>query len=456
VNAFENPNSVSELIKCDDPLSREGIGLLLAHREEDDLVDYKQTFHPDDDRHWLELTKDVMSFANTLGGYLVFGVRDGSFELLGLDPSIVAALGDSNRVQQKVNRHIEPEVTHLRCRTEEIDGRQITVLFVPPSFEFTHVVSKDGAFVSPDGKPHTLLRKGTIYVRRSGANHLADSRDLNEMFDRRLQRFREWVFNGVGRLIHAPEYSEVSIVPRNEAGAGKAFSIGDAPGAIPVKGLGFSTPPGTMEEEVAGWIAMSEVNSNAVPDSGTIYRWYVARNDVGLSDSLRLGLARFSLLRGTPVFYWLRALDAAAIREMLLHVVDQRGSTTEVGYVVATAAFLGRTFQRTMLGRLSKDAKRLDRKMAASGTVGPRTLVSPGLVESTRKIFKGSEQAFRAHLEADLTRLAQDGARQGELSDVVRQRRMRAYDCYLYAQDDRYAMRNGSEVGTRGRKADAS
>jgi predicted HTH transcriptional regulator len=58
--------------------------LILAHREEDELVDYKEAFLPESAKSWIALASDCAAFANTKGGYLVFGLKDKTWELVGV------------------------------------------------------------------------------------------------------------------------------------------------------------------------------------------------------------------------------------------------------------------------------------------------------------------------------------------------------------------------------------
>ncbi len=219
-------NSIVQLLKSEDPLSREALEFLLTYCEEDSLVDYKETFHPDQEKEWLEITKDIMAFANTQGGYLVFGVRDCSFEVVGLDLNVIAILTNTNYLLQKVNRFIEPEIGLLRSKRIEVDGRQVVVLVIPSSIRQTHVISKDGKFKHISGEEKVLLRKGTLYVRRSAGNHLADSRDLDQIFDRRFDYFRESLIDKIARVIDAPQESEMVFVSKDtQPEAAKKFII---------------------------------------------------------------------------------------------------------------------------------------------------------------------------------------------------------------------------------------
>ncbi len=56
---------------------------LINLKIESEDLDYKTTIHPNSVKSVLDICVDVMAMANTLGGYVVFGVND-SFEPIGL------------------------------------------------------------------------------------------------------------------------------------------------------------------------------------------------------------------------------------------------------------------------------------------------------------------------------------------------------------------------------------
>jgi hypothetical protein len=437
-------NSISELLKSDDPLSREAIEFLLGYREEDTLIDYKETFRYEQEKEWRGITKDVMAFANTHGGYLVFGVRDVSFEVVGLDPLVTTTLANTNQVLQKINCFIEPEITGLRAKIAELGGKQVVVFFVPPSVRCTHVFSKDGKFRYPGGDEQVAFRKGTLYVRRSAGNHLADSRDLDELFNRRLDYFRESLLEKITKVVDAPQESNILIVSQDgSTESGKKIVFSDSPDAILVQGLSFSTAPKTDEEAIAGWIAMFSANSNEIPSFSTLWKWYENRKNLNLSESYRIGIAKFCLLMGVPVFYWIQGVKADDIKQMILDVASLRPQITHIGYIVNVCCFLGKSFHRLLMSRLKEYQNRLDRKVKTYPKAGSRPLISPILVDSQRRFFNGTEEEFRVHLEAELDRVVSDILHsEDDLPDVMEQVKAQAYDCYLYAQDDRYIKSN--------------
>ncbi len=89
---------INEILISTDPLSDENCESLILHAEEDTLVDYKESFNPTEEKAWLGITKDILAFNNSEGGFLIFGVRDSSFTLIGIEPEVAKILGDANNI----------------------------------------------------------------------------------------------------------------------------------------------------------------------------------------------------------------------------------------------------------------------------------------------------------------------------------------------------------------------
>jgi predicted HTH transcriptional regulator len=165
---------ILEYLLSDDPLSEDALEALIKHKEEDPCLDYKLELNPNSEREWLEITKDVSAFANTFGGYLIFGIRDNDKSVIGLEDDIAHLLSDANNVLQKINRHLDPNIEAIRSKPSTVKGKNIVALQIPQSIGKTHLIAKDGIFKHPSGKTKMLLHKGTFYVRRSAGNHLGD------------------------------------------------------------------------------------------------------------------------------------------------------------------------------------------------------------------------------------------------------------------------------------------
>jgi hypothetical protein len=425
-------SSLEELLASADPLSDEALSGVLDAREENSVVDYKLDF-ANEDREWLEVTKDVMSFANTDGGYLVFGVRNGTYEQVGLTEPIVHLLCDPNNLMQKFNKCVEPPFIALRAKSIERDGKKFVVVLVPPSLNRTHIVSKDGAFKQQSGMPKTVLRQGTFYVRRSGANHLADARDLDATIERRIRRFRSKLLENIARVVEAPAESEVLVVKQEDGDQGphKKFVIENAPDAIAVKGMTFSVAPETAEQEVAAWIAISKGNPNELPYAGTVWKWYEARKRLQLTPQQRIRLAVFSLLRCVPAFFWLQGCAGEDIREALAETLGRRGETESPERTLATSAFLGKRFYRAQVTKLGSYASRLG-KLREFPQAGPRDYFQRVFSPKMR-----GGKVNRPELEEELDRIAKSAKDQwdGQPGRVDGWAAMRL-DSFLYAQDE--------------------
>ena len=108
------------------------------------------------------MSKDVSAFANTYGGYLVFGVSDGT-QLVGLDHDVDLFLKDTDKFMAKLNRHLEPALNKVRTKSFRFENNKIVVCYIPQSLNVTHVVKKDGTFSLPNGdkKDHSKKEPST-------------------------------------------------------------------------------------------------------------------------------------------------------------------------------------------------------------------------------------------------------------------------------------------------------
>lgn len=132
-----------------DPLTKETAEFLVKYSEEDDRVDYKQSIDPASEKDWLEITKDISAFANTYGGYIVFGINDSEKKIVGLTKNITDIIKDANNVHQKINRHLEPNIIGLRAKEFKIGDHSIVIIYIPQSVGITHMISKEGVFDHP-------------------------------------------------------------------------------------------------------------------------------------------------------------------------------------------------------------------------------------------------------------------------------------------------------------------
>lgn len=102
----------------------------LAFNSETTDLDYKEIFKISDAKSKTEFIKDICAFANTKGGYLLYGINNDN-EWIGLDERSDAKVDDAdiaNIIDDFVDGHIDCLVN-----TIEIDNRYFVVVYVFPS-----------------------------------------------------------------------------------------------------------------------------------------------------------------------------------------------------------------------------------------------------------------------------------------------------------------------------------
>lgn len=105
-------------------------------------IDYKQTLPTNDNEGKREFLADVSSFANTAGGYLVFGIREENMipvEMCGL--SIPNTDLEIQRLENMIRDGIDPRIPSVTTRAIPIgQSRFVVIIHIRRSFLQPHVV----------------------------------------------------------------------------------------------------------------------------------------------------------------------------------------------------------------------------------------------------------------------------------------------------------------------------
>jgi tetratricopeptide (TPR) repeat protein len=157
-------------------LSEGKIADLLKLKYEAPTLDYKETFDISnkfiEHREYLELVKDLAAFSNTEGGYIIYGVEDGTYIKKGLAPEISINENKLNSyIEQYLNKHIDYIISDY-INDEEL--RFIIILIKPSKFERPTVIRKDGQFQdTKTGRSKTVFSLNNVFVRK-GTNSTPD------------------------------------------------------------------------------------------------------------------------------------------------------------------------------------------------------------------------------------------------------------------------------------------
>lgn len=431
--------SIEAFCRSTDPLSSEAIGAILNHNEEDAYVDYKEMFNAEHDKHWLDLAVDVASYANTRGGYVVFGVADKTWSKVGLDDKDAEALANTNMVMQKVNRHVKPDLISLRTKKVDLYGKCFVVLHVPETQGSVHIMSKDGTYKLSSDKMKFSFKEGNIFIRNSASNQLVkDPPTLERVLKRYLEHYKAFLMDNIAKVVEADPKENVVIyktVPTTGDGETYVATDGSGPGLGP--GAVFTTiVPTTDEQQVATWIALAQKDKHFVPPEKTLWHLYANRHSTRCSAEQCADLVMFSVLAGLPTFFWMRKLAADQVKDAVRAALSRTSDVNAFEQALKTSAFIDKGFYNNVLGKVGERYSPVAKSISHGG---PRELYSPMLVEDMRpRELARNEKACKSFFEDKLTEVA---TKLSASSDVIARRVALALDCYLYARDDRYASR---------------
>lgn len=308
--------AVSELLKAADPLSEDGCTALIGYAEEDQHVDFKESFDPSNDKCWIDLSTDCVAFANTEGGFIVFGVVDKTWKEVGIDGTAAAALADVKKVLEQVNKCLAPHLTAVRTRIINKDSKTFAVVFVPPSLNATHIYESNRDLVA-GGKSTPKVPKGAVYVRRVGSNQVLTAVDFELLVDRRINRFREKILEGLTRVVKAdPTADLITVRVAPTEGGARNVTIVDAPSELAISGKTANIALNTIEDRISAYMALGEKGRDAIPPEVFSFEVYVERGSV--TDKSRIKwMAGVALVTGAPAFYWLTQLEKDEARKVV-------------------------------------------------------------------------------------------------------------------------------------------
>ena len=114
----------------------------LRTKKETRELDYKETLDVRSKEHQAGLAKDVAAMANTVGGVIIVGVRDKTWEPLGVSSQIEAQLNPED-LDNKLSEYIDPraefDVSGFSQR-----GKRFVAIEVPKSANAPHMMKKEG------------------------------------------------------------------------------------------------------------------------------------------------------------------------------------------------------------------------------------------------------------------------------------------------------------------------
>jgi hypothetical protein len=272
------------------------------------------------------LVKAVLSFANTDGGFVLFGVDPkGTWtgfswdDLNSTDPAMLVEL---------INGCISPEISGLNYANFERNGRFYSVLHTPPSPSMPHVTTKEiGEVVG--GKRQTYLSRYAVYCRYGAKSDLATSHQFARIIERRTEYLRSEMLRRI-KEIRLPVNTPGTAQP----GLATILRVTRADARSNASAIRITRDPneatGIVVHEELGQDLFAEINNvidanNLLSKSMSFvfgeeiyYRIYAERQHVIDSSEQSLSLAKVALKKFyAPMLFWLLRLPPVKIAEAL-------------------------------------------------------------------------------------------------------------------------------------------
>ncbi|MDN3664386.1 RNA-binding domain-containing protein [Algibacter miyuki] len=139
-------------------------------------LDYKEIYTISDTKSKIEIAKDILAFANSKGGYLIYGVNN-NFEWIGLDDRSDSDTDEAN-ISNILDNYADGAIEFL-TNTIEIEGAYFFILYIFPSKTIIPF-KKDGQYNKASWKAGkskniAVFKTGDVYCRRGSRSIKADN-----------------------------------------------------------------------------------------------------------------------------------------------------------------------------------------------------------------------------------------------------------------------------------------
>ncbi len=174
-----------ERMVSDGDMSRDGFRYLLGCRGECEWLDYKESLRLEHDAELCDFARDALALKNVGGGYILVGVKDKTWEQVGLTQQFAY---DSKLLRDKIQRATGVQLElDIVCHDQEGDGtsKRFALIHVRSSRKRTKrrsptLIAKDFCASKPFG-----VRRGEIYVRKGDATIRVTTQDeLEDLLER--------------------------------------------------------------------------------------------------------------------------------------------------------------------------------------------------------------------------------------------------------------------------------
>lgn len=179
---------------------------------ESKTLDFKSEFDVTARKDWCEIIKDIVAFANTDGGVIIFGVNDNG-TISESDVSQMLSY-DTADITNKIERYTGYQFSDFEIVPIKRGADQCVAMVIYPS-EVPIIFVKPGTYAVDDGKQKTAFAQGTLYFRHGSKSEPGNRDDLLKWRDREIARIRKDWLGGIRKIVDAPAGYSVNMAPHN-------------------------------------------------------------------------------------------------------------------------------------------------------------------------------------------------------------------------------------------------
>jgi hypothetical protein len=171
-------------------------------------LDFKSAFDPSSAESWCELVKDIVAFANSGGGAIVFGADDLG-AAVGIDPTPIL-LCDIADVTNRIAKYTGYQFAEIEIATANRNGVQHAV-FLIGQVDVPLIFAKPGTYDIGGGKQKTAFSQGTIYFRHGAKSEPGNRDDLMRWLNRAIARVRKEWLAGIRKVVESSEQTAIVV-----------------------------------------------------------------------------------------------------------------------------------------------------------------------------------------------------------------------------------------------------
>jgi predicted HTH transcriptional regulator len=122
--------------------------LIEDHVEENRQLEYKRELPGTLDANKREFVRDVVSFANSAGGHIIYGIATSNGVPTELAPIPEEKIDDAKlRLENVIRTSVEPTIQGLKIDSVKVDGGCALIIEIPRGLFGLHMIKNRRAFI---------------------------------------------------------------------------------------------------------------------------------------------------------------------------------------------------------------------------------------------------------------------------------------------------------------------